>query len=223
MCALNVATLEGGSDALRDCWARQGKTSIIDKESTSRYERKLFVTPDEVARYVFLTNRRDDGDRSAAVYRARHKMGSAPDGYWVTATVAEDSVRNDNPHVRVRRYDAPVPASTANVLHALWLALLQRIRTDEEAIPCAPTGVLSAVTTTGVRLKAVTTSLEQAPLSIGLLEVGGSLVEYAQLQAPERSRAARKIERECGRLLRRVLHARTSNQAMQRTASRSAF
>jgi hypothetical protein len=211
MCVLNVVTLEGKSYPLRDCWAREGKTSILDKETSSYFERRLFVTPAEVARYVFLTNRPDDGDRSAAVYRARYEKGAAPDGYWITVTVAEGTVRRNKPHVRVRRYDAPVPASTADVLHALWLAVLQRVPTDEEAIPCAPTAVLSTVTSRGARLKAVTTSLEQTPLSIGLLEVGESLIEYAQLPAQQRPQAARVIERECGRLLRRVLHAKTSN------------
>lgn len=136
--AFRLAVAEGIDPYL----AREGKTPIIIEESTSRYERKLFLTPDEVARYVFLTNRYDDGDRSAAVYRARRKKGSLPGEYWLTATVAADSVRDDHRNVRVRRFDAPLPTSTADAVHDLWLTVLEQSRTDEEAIPVAPTGVL---------------------------------------------------------------------------------
>src|SRR5438477_10691505 len=78
----------GMEAGVHECFAREGKTSIINKKHRSDYERKLFLTPDEMARYVFLTNRRDDGDRSAAVYRAQRKKKSLPGNYWVTATFA---------------------------------------------------------------------------------------------------------------------------------------
>jgi hypothetical protein len=57
------------ADLAGRCLVRESPNHI-NKEDTYAYKHKLFVTPDEVARYVFLTNRANDGDRSAAVYHA---------------------------------------------------------------------------------------------------------------------------------------------------------
>lgn len=198
--ALPTIGLAADSD---QCLAREGKKPIINKKDTAIYERKLFITPDEVARYVFLTNRREIGDRSAAVYRASPKKGSMPGNYWITVTEASDSVIADHTNVRVRRYDAPLPAPTANVLHALWLAVLHQSGTDEEALPSAPTGVLSVVTASGTRLKGVTVSLEDNSLCLPLLNLGESLIEYAKLPAAMRPHAATEIEKQARRLLQR--------------------
>ena len=189
-----------------ECLRREGVRSIIDRESRSRYEAKLCVTPDEMARYVFLTNRRDDGDRSAAVYHASRKKWSLPGDYWVTATVAED-VTHLRLNVRVRRYDAPLPESAARVLQELWVTTLEQTPTDEDAIPEAPTGIFSSMTNNGVRLRAVTVSLqEQDSICIALMNVGESLVNYAKLPRSKRPQAAVEIEKECSRLLGRVAH-----------------
>jgi hypothetical protein len=198
------------AEGVDECLAREGKKPIINKKDTALYERKLFLTPDEVARYVFLTNRYDDGDRSAAVYRARRKKGALPGNYWLTATEAADSVRGDHRNVRVRRYDTPIPAPTANLVHELWLAVLEQSRTDEEAIPCAPTEVLYVTTVGGVRLKGVTVrvSVDEESFCFALLNLGQSLIEYAKLPASGRAEAARKIEEESHRLLKRVKQTR---------------
>lgn len=195
--------------AIGECLAREGRTSIINRESRSRYEAKLYVSPDELARYVFLTNRWDYGDRSAAVYRARRKKGSLPGDYWITATVAEDSTRGHRRDVSVRRYDAPLPEAVANVLHELWVATIEQSPTDEDAKPCAPTGIFSATTKKGVYLRAVTVDLpDQDSICIALMDVGGSLVDYAKLPRSKRPQAAAEIERECVRLLNRVTQKR---------------
>jgi hypothetical protein len=191
-----------------ECLAREGRTSIIDAKSRSRYEAKLCVTPDDVARYVFLTNRWDYGDRSAAVYRARSKKGSLPGDYWITATVAEDSTRGHRRNIRVRRHDAPLPDSLAKVLHELWVTTIEQSPVDEDAIPCAPTAVFSATTEKGVRLRAVTVYLDQNSFCHPLLTLGGSLLDYAELPRSKRPQAAAKIERECLRLLNRVTQKR---------------
>lgn len=191
--------------SIGECLAREGATSIIHRQSRSRYEAKLCVTPDEVARYVFLTNRWDYGDRSAAVYRARRKKGSLPGDYWITATVAEDSTRGPrHRNVGVRRYDAPLPESVANVLHELWVTVIEKTPTVEDAIPCAPTAVFSATTNKGVRLRAVTVYLDEKSLCNPLLTLGGWLVDYGKLPTSQRGEAARKIEKESRRLLERV-------------------
>jgi hypothetical protein len=186
------------------CFAREGKTPIIDKKHRSDYERKLFLTPDEMARYVFLTNRRDEGDRSAAVYRTLFRKGSLPGDYWITATVATDSLI-DHPSAAVRRFDAPLPASVAKVLHELWLAVCRQSHTDEEALPSAPTGVFSVVAVGGARPTVVVVSLvDERSLCLSMLNLGESLIDYAKLPVFRRVDAARKIEKESQRLLAHV-------------------
>jgi hypothetical protein len=169
-----------------ECLAREGARSIIDRESRPRYEAKLCVTPDEVARYVFLTNAYYDGDHSAAVYRAPGKKGSLPGDYWITATVAAVSTRGPRRNVSVRRYDVPLPQSVASALHELWVTTLEQTPTDEDAIPEAPTEIFSAMKNNGGRLRAVTVSLqEQGSICVALTNVGesgGQLRETASIQ-----------------------------------------
>jgi len=203
---LSATTAAGVLDG---CLAREGVTPIINRKHTSDYQRKLFVTPDEVARYVFLTNRRDDGDRSAAIYRGRTE-GALPGNYWITATVAADSLI-DHPNASVRRFDAPLPASVANVLHDLWLTVCNQSRIDEEAHPSAPTGVFSVVTGRRSRLTVVIVSLVDArSLCLSLLDLSESLINYAKLPKAKRAQAAEAIEKESRRLLNRVKAAGAS-------------
>jgi len=187
---------------------------VIGEDATTLYERKLFLTKDDIARYVFLTNANDDGDRAVAVYRAPGKEGSLPGGYWVTATAVSTSLiaylsavsekrPSVDPHsLKVRRADAPIPASTAQIVHELWLTMLDRSRVDERAVPCAPTAIISATTVHGLRLKAVTVSLGENSPCLALMRLGMSLTNYPDLPAPQRARAAREIERESDRMLR---------------------
>jgi len=202
--AILVGGLGGLSAAPGECFAREGKKPIINKLDMSVYRRKLFLTSDEMARYLFLTNRRDDGDRSAAVYQAPLKKGSLPGNYWVTSTVASDSLIN-NRAAHVRRFDAPLPTSAAVVVHELWLALCQKSHTDEEALPSAPTGLFSVVGPKGTRLTVVTVSLlNEHSLCISMLNLSGLLDQYAKLPATKRAEAAREIERESNRMLRQL-------------------
>ena len=195
-----LAPISNGAD---QCLAREGKKHILSKEDAFSYQRKLFLTPDEVARYVFLTNRRDDGDRSAAVYHAQQKKQESLAGdYWVTATVAADSL-SDHPNVSVRRFDAPLPASVATALHELWLVVCQNSRIDEEALPSAPTGIFSVVQPRGPRLTVVTVSLTgEHSRCLTLLNLGESLIDYSKLPAAKRPQAAHQIENESHRLLK---------------------
>lgn len=202
----------GGVD---ECFAREGKIPIINRKDMSGNERKLFLTSDEMARYVFLTNRRDDGDRSAAVYRAQGKKKSLPGNYWVTATFASDSLLN-NPNASVRRFDAPLPSPVAKVLHELWLEVCQQSRTDEEVLPSAPTGVFSVVGPGGTRLTVVTVSLlDEHSLCISLLNLSGLLGDYAKLPASKRPAAAIQMEKEARRLLRRVKENKSSTHVKE--------
>ena len=204
MLTVGLPTFGMAADSNSACFAREGKKPIINKPDMLFYQRKLFLTPDEMARYLFLTNRRDDGDRSAAVYRAQGKKESLPGYYWVTATFASDSLIN-NPKASVRRFDAPLPSSVAKALHELWLEVCQQSRTDEEALPSAPTGVFSVVASGGTRLTVVTVSLlDEHSLCISLLNLSGLLGDYAKLPAAKRPQAAAEIEKESHSLLKRV-------------------
>lgn len=189
---------------------------MVGVKITALYESKLFVTRDDVARYVFLTNANYNGDSSVAVYRAPGKAGSLRGDYWLTSTdvstslVACISAASEkrpwiDPHsLKVRRVDAPLPASTAQIVHKLWLAMLEGSRVDDRAVPSAPTAIISATTGRGVRLKAVTVSLEDDSLCEALMRLGLSLINYPQLPTAERAKAAREIEKTSYRLLSRV-------------------
>ena len=197
------------------CLVREGRVPVVGAKHTALYERKLFVTEDDVARYVFLTNGRNDGDRSAAVYRAPSKAGSLPDGYWITSTEASVSLLNCIPtsvekarvdlrSVKVRRADAPLPATTAKAVHKLWISIVERSRIDERAVPFSPTGIFAVITPTGERRSAVTAWQSQYAFCDALVGLGEFLFDYAKLPFEKRSQAADNIERESNRLLRRL-------------------
>lgn len=198
------------------CLTREGRISVIGVEITALYQRKLFVTKDDLARYVFLTNANYDGDSSVALYRAPGKQGSLRGNYWVTATGVSTSLvacisaarekrsSIDPPSLKVQRADAPIPASTAQIVHELWLTMLERSRINERAVPCAPTAIISATTARGLRLKAVTVSLGEDSPCLDLMRLGGDLINYPQLSESKRLKAAHEIEKESQRLLKRV-------------------
>ena len=186
------------------CLVREGRVSVIGMDITTLYERKLFVTNGDLARYVFLTNANYNGDSSTALYREPTKEGSLHGGYWVTSTEVSTSLRvNPNPP-EVRRADAPLRASTALAVNELWVTLLERSRVNEKAVPSAPTAIISARTTRGSRLKAVTTSLEDGTACIALARLGQLLINYPQLPTSRRDEAARKIEENSRVLIERV-------------------
>lgn len=200
----------------RDRLTRIARTSIIAESSEDGrlLKKKLFVTRDEVARYVFLTNG-NDGDRSVALYRAPGKRGSLEGDYWITATEASTSLSRCIPYegqqepyvdpkdVVVRRYDAPFPASTAQVVHQLWLAMLERSQPEDE-IQISPTGVFSATNASGTHLRAATSRLDDNSISLAMMQLGQSLIDYPQLPLSQRANVALEIEKESKRLADRV-------------------
>jgi hypothetical protein len=200
----------------RDRLTRIARASIIaDSSELGRLlKKKLYVTGDDVARYVFLTNG-NDGDRSVAVYRAAGKAGSLEGSYWVTATEASTALDRCIPYegqeepsvdpksVLVQRYDAPLPASTAQAVHELWLAMLERSQPESE-IQIAPTGLFSATNARRTRLRAATSWLGDNSISFAMMTMGWTLIEYPKKPAAERAKLARVIEKESKRLLERV-------------------
>jgi hypothetical protein len=200
----------------RDRLTRIARSSIIaDSSELGRLlKKKLYVTRDEVARYLFLTNG-NDGDRSVALYRAAGKAGSLQGSYWVTATEASTALDRCIPYegqeepyidpktVLVQRYDAPISASAAQAVHELWLAVLERSQPESE-ISIAPTGVFAATNAHGTRLRAATSWLGDNSISFSMMTMGWTLIKYPRLPAAERAKLADIIEKESKRLLERV-------------------
>jgi hypothetical protein len=200
----------------RDRLTRIARTSIIadSSEDGRLIRKKLFVTRDEVARYVFLTNGRD-GDRSVALYRVARKPDSLLGNYWITTTEASTSLLRCIPYegqeepsvklqdVVVHRYNAPLPASTAQVVHQLWLAMLERSQPEDE-ISISPTGVFSATNASGTRLRAATSWLGDNSVSLAMMRLGESLINYPQVSTAKRAKLADQIEKESKRLLGRL-------------------
>lgn len=200
----------------RDRLTRIARTSTVSESSElgRLLKKKLYVTRDEVARYLFLTNG-DDGDRSVALYRAIGKAGSLQGSYWITTTEVSISLERCIPYegqkepyvdprsVAVKRYDAALPASTAVVVHELWLAMLERSQ-PEDHLKIAPTGIFSAANARGTRLRAATSWLGNTSISFAMMTMGETLIEYPKLPAAERTKLAVIIEKESKRLLQRV-------------------
>jgi hypothetical protein len=200
----------------RDRLHRIARTSIIagSTEYNRLLEKKLFVTRDDVARYLFLTNGRD-GDRSVAVYQDVGKKRAIPGEFWITATVASTSILEciaypgqEKPPLKpkdvvVQRYDAPLPASTAKVVHDLWLAMLERSQPEAE-IQIAPTVIFSATNSSGTKLRAAASSLEENSISLKMMLLGEDLITYSQLPSSKRLKLAQAIEKEAKRLLERL-------------------
>ena len=216
-CMIAVISSDAGAQNSNEdyCLVREGRRPVVGAELTALYEHKLFVTKDDIARYVFLTNGRNDGDRSAAVYRVSGKAGSLSGDYWITSTEASTSLadciptaveeaRVDLRSIRVRRTDAPIPATTAKIVHELWVKIVERSRIDKRAVPFAPTGIFAATMPNGVRLGAVTAWQHEHALCDALVDLGESLIYYAKLPPAKRAQAAVEIEEECNRLLKRV-------------------
>lgn len=209
MVLLSRTAIAGRCDNPRECLTREGRTTLITQPHKRNYERKLFVTPDEIARYLFLTNAPNDGDRSAAIYRASGKSGSLPGAYWVTATEASDSLIETTRGISVRRSDAPLPASTAVAIHRLWVAFLEATREEKDTIICSPTGIFAATPSGGTRLTGGTWTIpDEGCLCHDLLNLGEELVGYPHLPGTKRAEAARKIEETSHALFRRVWRAK---------------
>lgn len=199
-----------------DRLTRIARTSIIAESSQYNrlLEKKLFVTSNDIARYLYLTNGRD-GDRALALHQAVGKKGTMPGNFWITATVASApipyAVRGepapDIKSVTVQRYDAPLPSSTAKVVQDLWLAMLERSQ-PEAAIQIAPTVVFSARSPSGNKLRAAAGSLEKNSISLEMMLLGEDLINYSQLPSSKRQKLAHEIEKHCSRLLKRVLEIR---------------
>ena len=183
------------------------------------YERKLFVTNGDIARFISLPGNLGT-ERTVAIYRSPNKKGALPGNCWVAATETSGKLwpcisvpgqtrqPMDPRTIKVLRDDAPLPASTAQIVHELWLAMLVRRQSPSEHIirGDSTTLIFSAVDSRGALLRAQTDSLKGNTRD--LWRIGEDLIWYCRLPEAKRSDYARKLEKDARRLLRRVTQRR---------------
>lgn len=177
------------------------------------YEQKLFVTKGDLARFVYLPGS-GGAERVAAVYSSSEKQASLPASYWVTATEASGKLLHcisvpgqterpvDPRTIKIRRDDAPLPESTAKVIHQFWLAMLlgRRPLSQEVLRGDSMTLIFSAADSRGRLLRAQADTVKGNTKR--LWEIGESLFDYCRLPASQRAGAARELEERTRRLLK---------------------
>lgn len=172
------------------------------------YERKLFLTLGEIARYVRLPGLTGT-ELSVSIYRGPAKASVGP--YKVTATIAsgrlwdtlpEMTYRIDPSTIKIRRMDASLPEATATLIHQAWLAKIQKMRdppADEFRLD-SEHHIFSVLDSNGkLRRAEAYYNWEETRL---MIEIGEALLEYCAMTPPAREKAARKIERQAKALMR---------------------
>lgn len=184
------------------------------------YEKKLFVTSGDVARFVFLPAALEP-EFVVSVYRRKKNQVTGESYYNLTVTMPSKRLWNciptgdekftgrrvDDPKtVRTLRWDASLPDSTALAIHSLWLESLRRAAPD----PCtgcvlidSSDAIFSVVTGDGRTLQA------RLPKSRGkatesLLNVGFRLAEYSRAPASLQSGLAKKLQKTATELVMRI-------------------
>src|ERR1051326_950579 len=112
-----------------------GRAVFLDPSYERLCEKKLFVTRGDVARYFFVPIFKYP-ETVASVYRAPGRAGGLRGGFWLTVTrptrrIAHlfdrrDAEMSDARTIKVERRDAPMPESTANATHRVWMTMLQQ-------------------------------------------------------------------------------------------------
>jgi hypothetical protein len=183
------------------------------------YERKLFVTRADLARFTYLPGL-SGTEQTVAVYQSPGKAGSFPGRFWVTATEASGKLlacipipgQEERPvdarSISVRRDDAPLPASTVRTLHDVWLAMLARAHPLHQQVirGDSPTLLFAAIDSRGTLLRAQADSVKGNTKD--LWRIGESLIEYCRAPQSKRAELGLKLETESSRLLKRVNQAR---------------
>jgi hypothetical protein len=179
------------------------------------YERKLFVTRADLARFTYLPGL-SGTEQTVAVYQSPGKAGSFPGSFWVTATEASGRLlacipipgQEERPvdprSISVRRDDGPLPASTAQTLHAVWLAMLARTQPLHQQVirGDTPTLLFAGLDSRGNLLRAQADSVKGNTKD--LWRIADSLIEYCRAPQPQRAELALQLEIKSSRLLKRV-------------------
>jgi hypothetical protein len=180
------------------------------------WEQKLFVTPGDIARYVQLPGA---AGREVAVslYKQSKRGDRLPGDYWATTTQPAVPLSEcipaagvdkpiDAQIVEIRRWDAPLPESTALAIHKLWLAMLSGIGPEPEpdVIPVDSSTEIFFATDAKGRVLEAQTPVNPKEHTLGLVKIGNLLIDYCSASASARAKLASDIEKEALALLNRV-------------------
>lgn len=176
------------------------------------WQKKLLVTPGEVARFVHLPGLIGE-ETAVSVYQIRNSSG-ATTRYGITVTQASRRLWNcvpgsgvehpvDADKIRIERKDLPMPQSTAMAVRKLWLAMLALKRDGMRTASLdVSTELYSALDANG-RL-VIGRAASNAPSSgavTRLLEVANLMIEYCDASVADRSATSLKIKKKASALL----------------------
>lgn len=188
------------SDYLMPVYREEGLSAVYRRI----YEKKLFVTAGDVARYVYLPALTGT-EESVAVYQVAGAKDRKTPKYMVTSTASfsrlwncvpgTDRVVPDWRAVSVKRRDAPIPASLALAIHKVWIARLQRIfpPPSSEIRGDSSSQIFSATHSNGSQLRGETYDLGKKNMM--LIELAEGLIKYCAASPSGRADIAVTIEK----------------------------
>jgi len=191
--------------------------------------KKLMVTPADYGRFLVLRSPASVGEDSVALW-------SNGAGFQLTYTKASRNVYYSlmsptDPEyrgaVRTSRIDAQISASAAAAVRRAWAGMLQHISPRREPLRQIIIHAEVYEFSIGGRRAVVGAAIggQTGRNASEMINIGRLLIDYSRATLPHRERLAREIERRATHLANRVEAVRHTrpNQAMQRTAGRSAF
>jgi hypothetical protein len=180
------------------------------------WQRKLLVTRGDIARFVLLPGAAGL-EGTISIYQDHGRNNGLPGGYWVTGTqpsvnlaecIAAPNLKPliDPKTVKIKRWDAPLRASTALAIRKAWLAMFSRIGPEpnpDVLLLDSSTEIISAQAPDGRIL------IGQAPKRLGettraLIRLGNTLMDFVSGPVGDRPKLEQQIERDAKALLKRV-------------------
>lgn len=181
------------------------------------YEKKLFVTRADVARYLFLPALQGR-EGSAAIYRASHKKGGLPGDYWLTTTISSANLWDcvsgscNSDTIKIRRWDVPLQEKMAQAIQRVWVLALKNTKTPSAPVLRIDSSrqIFSAADSTGIQMRAET--FEFGRNNRRLILLGEALLEFCALSPNERLAARQNIERDASSLARDLSRTKRPKQ-----------
>lgn len=184
----------------------------MDVNYRTLYEHKLFVSKDDVARYLFLPGSFGT-EKSAAISCSASRNQGAQKQCVVTSTIASgrlwNAVQDAYPKkaevsmITVRKRTAPLPESTAAAIRQLWRAAI-----DSAIEPPPPVDrlddssqIFSTIDSSGKMTRAETYGF--GGRNRMLIDLGERLIAYCSLPVSRREQEALRIEARAKSLVKR--------------------
>lgn len=181
---------------------------------TRLWQKKLLVTPGDLARYVHLPS--DTGvEDTVSLYVDPRKQGGLPGAFWLTGTQPRKCLADftgfnlrlkEAQKVEVRRWDAPIRESTARRIHEVWVAMLKQIRPHDHSDEIS-TDITKELFSAEVRPGVILTgqlSAHSGQNTISLVDLGGLLTDYTRVPPSLRKKVASDIDKAAVSLLERL-------------------